>query len=449
MLIALIFILSLLLMTKSSQNILPIYFGLFIPIPVYVCLMGVSFYIVMTLTIFFIYICSPQKTDKNHYLYKWILYFIYFFFLSRIIVTVLGTQTFNVLQQVNSLKAELPILILLPIYYWGIRQNKSIFKITSILIFIICLYGIYAYLTTSNPYLNFISQFFKNQKELLNSANNFISEQRGGLIGRLSGTTFNPIQYGILLNILSYSILFDIIINKKKNTFNYITICLVFINIYLTGSRGTLIAFIIPIYIFFLWNAQPIKRKKTILWTLIGGSIILLTPSFDKYTEPIKSLIPFLEQTSNQTIHGSSVDGRLLQYTSTILIISQNTTSLLWGLGYGATTDIIENYNIAGYVGEFEGEFLNGLITYGIIGCIIILITPYILCFKLLNKLKNKGYIKDSTFRLISCFILTKLTYGVLVGNVNEHLWYSFFILFCTLSVKSYKQTTLNNNNYL
>lgn len=108
------------------------------------------------------------------------------------------------------------------------RDCKYVYKCFRILCFVVCLYGVYAYSVNSNPYLEYISQYFDDKIAYLESANRFINEERGGLHGRLSGITFNPIQYGILLVVLGYIPLFNIIVRKQNNLGDLFVIILIF-----------------------------------------------------------------------------------------------------------------------------------------------------------------------------------------------------------------------------
>lgn len=118
----------------------------------------------------------------------------------------------------------------------------------------------YAYSVNSNPYLEYISQYFDDKIAYLESANRFINEERGGLHGRLSGITFNPIQYGILLVVLGYIPLFNIIVRKQNNLGDLFVIILIFLNMFLTGSRGSLFAFFFPVLFLFLSSLPPKRR---------------------------------------------------------------------------------------------------------------------------------------------------------------------------------------------
>ncbi|WP_418306729.1 hypothetical protein, partial [Phocaeicola sp.] len=152
-------------------------------------------------------------------------------------IALLGEQTIPLSQQISHLKGVIPLIAICPIFYLGEKGDcKYVYKCFRILCFVVCLYGVYAYSVNSNPYLEYISQYFDDKIAYLESANRFINEERGGLHGRLSGITFNPIQYGILLVVLGYIPLFNIIVRKQNNLGDLFVIILIFLNMFLTGS---------------------------------------------------------------------------------------------------------------------------------------------------------------------------------------------------------------------
>ena len=140
--------------------------------------------------------------------------------------------------------------------------------------------------------------------------------------GRLSGITFNPIQYGILLVVLGYIPLFNIIVRKQNNLGDLFVIILIFLNMFLTGSRGPLFAFFFPVLFLFLSSLPP---KRRLLFLFIVGVLmvsIIYFPVLEKYAPFVKSFILIFDSSSSEAanINGSSVEGRLGQLIATISV---------------------------------------------------------------------------------------------------------------------------------
>ena len=215
MLIWLIFLFFVCFSVHSQRFILPAFFSIVTCLPYYVRLGPISLFAGICLFIYCYGVVSKYRIE-TFFVNKWIKYFLLYYVGSRVMIALLGEQTIPLSQQISHLKGVIPLIAICPIFYLGEKGDcKYVYKCFRILCFVVCLYGVYAYSVNSNPYLEYISQYFDDKIAYLESANRFINEERGGLHGRLSGITFNPIQYGILLVVLGYIPLFNIIVRKQ------------------------------------------------------------------------------------------------------------------------------------------------------------------------------------------------------------------------------------------
>ena len=236
--------------------------------------------------------------------------------------------------------------------------------------------------------------------------------------GRLSGITFNPIQYGILLVVLGYIPLFNIIVRKQNNLGDLFVIILIFLNMFLTGSRGPLFAFFFPVLFLFLSSLPP---KRRLLFLFIVGVLmvsIIYFPVLEKYAPFVKSFILIFDSSSSEAanINGSSVEGRLGQLIATIFLINLNVKTFLFGHGYGYVAYFLENGEKNALTGEFEGELLSSLLSYGIIGTIIIMLLSYYFCFYLVFYLYRKQQITMEAKTFLVLYIISKFLFSFLVG---------------------------------
>ena len=135
------------------------------------------------------------------------------------------------------------------------------------------------------------------------------------------------------------------------------------------------------------------------------------------------------------SINGSSVEGRLGQLIATIFLINLNVKTFLFGHGYGYVAYFLENGEKNALTGEFEGELLSSLLSYGIIGTIIIMLLSYYFCFYLVFYLYRKQQITMEAKTFLVLYIISKFLFSFLVGAASEHLWYICFLFFCAQSI--------------
>ena len=437
MLIWLIFLFFVCFSVHSQRFILPAFFSIVTCLPYYVRLGPISLFAGICLFIYCYGVVSKYRIE-TFFVNKWIKYFLLYYVGSRVMIALLGEQTIPLSQQISHLKGVIPLIAICPIFYLGEKGDcKYVYKCFRILCFVVCLYGVYAYSVNSNPYLEYISQYFDDKIAYLESANRFINEERGGLHGRLSGITFNPIQYGILLVVLGYIPLFNIIVRKQNNLGDLFVIILIFLNMFLTGSRGPLFAFFFPVLFLFLSSLPP---KRRLLFLFIVGVLmvsIIYFPVLEKYAPFVKSFILIFDSSSSDAanINGSSVEGRLGQLIATIFLINLNVKTFLFGHGYGYVAYFLENGEKNALTGEFEGELLSSLLSYGIIGTIIIMLLSYYFCFYLVFYLYRKQQITMEAKTFLVLYIISKFLFSFLVGAASEHLWYICFLFFCAQSI--------------
>lgn len=348
--------------------------------------------------------------------------------------------TFLSSTQIFGFKRTLGIFSVASFCFFALKDQKQITKLHSCLIFflyILTTYGIFCYLTQSNIILTAINLIFNPTDNILES---FSNEVRGGLEGRIQGFCTHPLAYGGILIVSFFYILY--FMNLKKN--KYISIgllILIFINIFLCGSRSALIALGAGIFIyFFILGKFKIKQKIYIIAAILTIYFILFISSgfLTQYQEYINSIIFFWE--NNNEVKGSNFDMRLNQLDASFSIISTDPITFLfgkgdkWCLNYSMTHGGLHPQLLG-----FESILFIGLIEYGVIGFVIITCGLY---FKLL--FFNKKY---GNSPIIQCFIITFFIFQFFTG---DYAWLPFLcivMLMIKAEIIYHKQLISNENN--
>lgn len=411
--------LSILLLLPSEARIYPI------PIS---CILLLSFFVIMYSYIY--------NTDFSLEFYRSVLppliYCVYYAFI-RILWAFLGTY-FSASEILTVSFFNVFIFVFAIVAVWKMTVFMLIDKANKLLLFIlfvISLYGFVAYFCNRNFYIEILSVLSPNMERLFSISQRYAEEVRGALSSRLSGVTFSPLQYAIMLNAYIYFLFYQIFQNKVCRNKLLIVTVLVFLNIFMTGSRGPLVALLLPVlYFSFLYNNFAGKLK-----LLFGIAILLLAlfvvPGFDSYASFIKSFIFFFDETYSQQaqISGSSISGRTMQMEAAYEILtSLDFKTILFGYGDGYhlyyVRELAENKVVTG---EFEGVLMSATLNYGVLGFIFIEIIPWsFICLLILFYRKRKMLSKRDSYILYSMFITDVIT-CFLVGQCARILYYTIF----------------------
>ena len=130
-----------------------------------------------------------------------------------------------------------------------IEDWEKLLKLLVISSIILCLYGFYNFITYTNPYFDII------QKEY-GSISFFEKYLMQNLRFRVNSFASHPIYYGYLVGVF-FIILLSGYITKKKSIVVFITLILLWINLFLTNSRTPIAVFFIGIMTFTLLSIKP------------------------------------------------------------------------------------------------------------------------------------------------------------------------------------------------
>lgn len=372
---------------------------------------------------------------------KWVVFFPLYYILIRIIFTflcgfykpsdILVQSYYNVL-----------FLSVMVFSVWTITDEKAFGRAgryISIALILVCIYGVSTYILHNNPYLSFLSKFTGNTKDFVGIAERYASETRGGLASRISVLTYNPLQYAILLNAFVFVPIY-LYVKKKSNVYLFAVI-LILINLFLTGSRGPLIALLASVLFFFL-KYQSLSSKIKYVALIVGALVLILfLPGFEKYASFIKSIIFIFDQSVSDAaeISGSSVSGRFLQLSGVWdIIVSVDLRILLFGYGEGYTEYYLSLYGFGTDVMGFESILFSSLVNYGIIGFLLIDVFPWIFLIYCIRHLKKENMISKKNSYILSSMLTTNIIYSFLVGSVYYIIYFSIF--FCLM-----KQMVMEN----
>ena len=261
--------------------------------------------------------------------------------------------------------------------YYALRDadKKFFFDLLILVALAAGLYGIYAYMTSSNPYIMSLITTYAED----NGYDNFLTEARGALKGRSSGTLAHPLSWGQLWGILLafYSVLVQ---EEKRPVVLHISfIAMALINIFLCGSRSALIA--TGVFSVFFFFSRSALVKKRILAALVVIFLVLLAAPINENKYPavayIKSAVFFWDDSHSYSagIEGSNVNMRAEQLDEVIDILEYFP---LGGMGYNSTT-FLSGHPLFENMRGFESVVFIKTIEQGVLGflCFVISLAMY------------------------------------------------------------------------
>lgn len=376
------------------------------------------------------------KTDIDHLVRNYFLYAIFIYVPFIILSTDL-----EILTQLNYTKSQiLSIFFLVIIWKWrayNVRTMKKHGIYIYISIIILCLYGIYTYVTQTNPYMDIMGQYCTNENlsELLARS---LEDARGNLTGRITGTSLYTIQYGILLTIVyfihvSISSLYKVggmNLEPRTQIMMTIIVILILLNIYLTGSRGPLGALIIG-YAYYLMRIYSWKKKISYI-SILALFILFAWPYLESYFALF----------TDKDVEGSSFEMRAVQFLGAYSMVSDNLQSLLFGKGLGYTAYYLEHYGKHPLAINFESTHVAGIVNYGILGLLFIFLFNVLFLLNIAKKAHAKNLISDKPFYLLISLLITYLIYNFLVGDVYGALFLVVYFLILKTGIVQKSRTT-------
>lgn len=267
--------------------------------------------------------CSIE--DKTYIILVKKLFFISLALTCFAFVVPKGYQWSNLIQLFGT---ELMPSILIVIFLRKRSDYMFFCKIIAITALFATLYGIYTYITSSNPIFDYFNTSTIESVDL--------SEYATGRMG-LSGIAVGIYDDKIAMQLVCL-LLFMFIIVKKEigNVLRYLSSFSCLVCLYLTTQRtGLLCIFLFGIL--FLFDKQNRKYKKYVLSIFALGVLILLLLGNEKLDNTIYSILYLFDDNKQKSIgmEGSNSALRLMQLTNCIGYL--DISSILQGAGYGFT----------------------------------------------------------------------------------------------------------------
>jgi len=318
----------------------------------------------------------------------------------------------------------------------SLKNKQEVFQLLNyiyILFFFITVYGIFTWVFSTNPFIDFFSD---TSRELI-----FVydSEVRSGS-NRIQSVFSHPIAFGGILSIIGTFVLNSIINYKTKlKLFLYCFWGIIVLNLILTNSRTPILAFIFSILIYFIGLIFSREKSKSII-ILLSFIILLffLSPIISKYSNTLYSAIYFYDDSYSTEVGGSTFSGRLIQIAIALEMFIKEP---LFGYGLTHIRELILSRKSFGLLGA-ESFLIKMLINLGVIGSIgyIILFTKIIMEFKNFFDLKDKYY--NSVLLVFLAIIPGYLFFIFATGDLDT---FPYFFIFIGIGIRL-KYIILNEN---
>lgn len=404
-------------------------------IPASVRLIGISISLNTFLSIILLASFIIHKIYKNKMPSK-LQFIISSFILSSLLLAPYALNM-GIIDQLKKMLGFFIVDMLLGLLGWYAIQSendfKKFFKAICITLFIIGIYGLYEYITKSNPYADWATTMFEHEQ---NFSSFFLTEKRGFLEGRIMGTSFHPLAWGLIM-----STAFIFILNNKNLlhvNIRFILLLIIISNVFLCGSRSALIMIGVYFVIRLLEKPKKIFRISILTILIIACSISILpkTEKTEAFIKTIESSIFFWNEKKSieAGIGGSSISMRMEQLIFSFYLIQD---SFLTGNGYGFS-DIAQQSTTKRYekMMGFESIIFTKIVNQGILGLLFFLIFYFSFLFYACKQMTNK----------IEKYKIKGLYYAFLIGIIFTGLQNSFYLFFL-LSMIQTKKFYLQKSN--
>lgn len=424
--------------------------SLFIPLYVRVA-GGITFYVYLSLFVFcYAFLVRGKKNHSNNTGVccsgKKIKHLLTYIVIIQVLFVFLGTEV-SVFHQVSQMKSMVAYALLFVSWNLVTVENyKGVFKSVSFSLLIVFLYGYYSYLTASNPYVDYMIGFFGEENDFASKMYRYLGEQRGGIKTRITGVTYNPLQFAILISLMIFiSLSAYISVPKYRKYLRFLFLLFVF-NLIFTGSRGPLIAFFLGVVYLFVHNAR-ISEKLIIGVSLLFCIVVISqTKLGEDYSSFFKSVFFIWDSSAGEEIQGSSVDGRIRQFMGVVNIVKEDSGTILFGKGKGFISDYFEKYGYGTDVLGFESIVFSTLVSHGVLGLFFIVFLKYLLMFLINKKYYKQCGFDSKYYYLINSFILVNIITSIIVGSVYELQFLLIYIVLLKIAVIT-KQGGIKNDH--
>lgn len=346
------------------------------------------------------------------------------FFFIIFIILFFSTGEAGILVQLKHIFGLIYYISYAYIAYTIYNNEKGIVLFSKIMIFsafVMTLYGLFCYLTTSNPYLSILENL--TGKKIIGG----LEMERGGLTGRVQSTMSHPLTWAGCCGLLLLFFLEDFA--KIKSILKYLLISLLGINIFLSGSRSAILALFVGLIFLFIWKKKNMKMILSLIFVaILLISAIYLIPPLQQYKGLFESTIFFWDENiaKSNEMKGSTIYLRQMQLLGSLEMIDGN---FLFGLGHGYVDYYVSNNGPHPILFGFESLVYNKLVEGGLID----LLLWFFVFFTLFNSVKkiNKRLQTKQDISILKTYVVFFFVYSLLTGFMQAFL--CFIIIYVVL----------------
>lgn len=307
--------------------------------------------------------------------------------------------------------------------YKDSKDIEYFIKLLSIAALIIAIYGVFCYLTLTNPLITLINVVYKPTQDFLN----FMDEERGGLAGRIQGTMVHPLMWGGTCMLLFFFFFRNNPTVSK--TLRAFLLVLLVANTVFSGSRAAVLAVMAGFGMLFLISKSKTKIKYftySALGFLVLTIAIYQSPALAKFQPFFESTFFFWQDTrASHNITGSSSSMRWHQLEGSIHMIDE---SPLFGLGPGYIKYYSLTYGIHPILFGFESIVFMALVETGFLG-LGLWILLLLFLFKLIDRIKRTYKLgKSNNILLLKSYVAAYVVFIVFTGV--QATFYLFLVLY-------------------
>lgn len=312
------------------------------------------------------------------------------------------------------------------------RNDNLLINVLSSIIIIITSYGVYEFITMTNPIKFFIDSLYLDDSYFQN-----LNYDKEILFNRYIGFSIFNFSYNFAFAASAIG-LYSLYLYKLRKKTKYIIFTLMgILCCFFSGSRSSLIAYLISSS-FFIIKAYEMKKVLKLLIFIIPALLllILVIPIFSTFFEGVLGIF-----TGNSDFTGSSIDMRQSQFNAVLELFKQ---SPIIGNGLFYFKDVVgfgtynaKSYGVYGDLIGLEGYFMMLLLEQGILGVTIALVF-----FVSLYRYLKKSYNTDYSLSILGIsFIILFLVFSNATGTLSSWVYTMLFlgIIIGKIEIKKYK----------
>jgi hypothetical protein len=299
---------------------------------------------------------------------------------------------------------------LTPVILWhSIKDQRDVYMFAWIILvcfFIMSLYGIYCFISQSNPYVVLMSVLFNKD----NNFDVFADSVRGGLEGRVQSTTFHPFFWSVSLVMMMY--FSYLVLRDRMRIVQFVTLGLLSFNLLICGVRTGIVAFFIGVTVVMFRSINMVKATMVFLLFFVVAQNIDTT-IFGQYQGFAESIIYIFD--SDKNIKGSSIELRLDQLGGAIELWING--GVVFGNGFGWCDNYYGTRGDHPILLGFESLLYKIIIDSGIVG-IIIWSWLFYSFYRMADRINSTSNSKKIFMGFLISFIVFVLATGIFGMNL-------------------------------